>query len=138
MLLIYSIKEQSSPCFIIPYKSLVTPMQVPLSPNHRNGLTTDLKRTQSEGITEVNIRHKGIVMSRLHFAFKKKNFHKIRHSSPSALQHFNTQYITRVIQPLSLVTQLITQTQNIPLIINKLRINFGLYHSSPIFPGGKW
>ena len=40
----------------------VTPHFLPI-------IRTDLQRTKSEGITEVNIRHKGIVMSRLHFCF---------------------------------------------------------------------
>lgn len=81
----------------------VTPHFLPI-------IGTDLQRTKSGGRAEVNIRHEGIVMSRLHFCFQKKSFQKNRHSSPSASQHSNAQHITKVIQPLSLVTQLITQT----------------------------
>ena len=50
-------KEFLSSCFfaqfIIPSKSLARPMQIPFSPNHRNGFETDLERRKNGG-TKVN------------------------------------------------------------------------------------
>lgn len=107
--LLANMKEFLSSCFfaqfIIPSKSHARPMQIPYPPNHRNGFETDLERRNSEGITDLNIQDKRIVMSRLHFPFQKNRILIILcNSSPVELQVIVTLIVTAVIHFNLLVT----------------------------------
>ena len=66
---------------------------------------TDLERRNSEGITDLNIQDKRIVISRLHFKFQKNRILiPLCNSSPSTLQVVVTLFVTAVIHFNTLVT----------------------------------